>query len=232
VLTAQSAVQVDEVKILVEGKPHTETSTQKLEQPTAPKPAAEKPAPKKSTADVATIRQAQERLVELKYLPADAVTGKADYRTQQAVMAFQAWEGLSRDGDVGPQTTAALKTASAPVPKDEGKSGRSTQIYRSKGVVLLVEDGKLVRAVHTSTGGPGHTTPAGSYKIYSKERNHMSRQYNVNLPYCQFFHAGYAFHEYPNVPAQPASHGCARLPAPEAPEVWNFTKVGTPVTVY
>ena len=40
--------------------------------------------------------------------PPGAVDGKDGYRTQQAVIAFQAWEGLGRDGVVGPVTTAAL----------------------------------------------------------------------------------------------------------------------------
>ena len=37
---------------------------------------------------------------------------------------------------------------------------------------------------------------------------------------------------YPDVPAEPASHGRFRLPLREAPRVHDFVSVGTPVIVY
>ena len=110
--------------------------------------------------------------------------------------------------------------------------GRSIQVYRSKGVLLTVDRGKLVRAVHCSTGRPGFTTPAGRYAIYLRENRHWSIQYDVWMPYAQFFNGGYALHESNDVPAEPASHGCVRMPVPDALFVWNFASIGTPVTVY
>jgi lipoprotein-anchoring transpeptidase ErfK/SrfK len=108
----------------------------------------------------------------------------------------------------------------------------AAQIYRDKGVVFYSENGELVRVVHMSTVKPGFETPTGKFKVYSQERNHWSHSYNVNLPWASFFHEGYAFHEYSEVPAQPASHGCARQSAPEAPWVFDFLDNGTPVYVY
>ena len=180
-----------------------------------------------------SITQVQKRLVALKYLSAAAKTGKNDYATQQAVMAFQAWQGLQRDGSVGAKTMAALDTAKAPTPKSVSKtSGRYAQIFRDKGVALFVQDGELVRAVHVSTGKTGYATPAGTYAVYIKELKHWSTQYNCWLPYASFFHEGYAFHEYPEIPPYPGSHGCCRVPSPEAPWVYKFLAMGTPVYVY
>ena len=231
VLTAQNAVDVNSVEIRVNGATHMVTSANQIQRPTSATASAS-PAPTKSVAKKAAIREAQFRLVELKYLPADAVNGKHDYRTLQAVMAFQAWQGLRRDGDIGPKTVAALVKATPPKPRPDKSKGRSIQVYRSKGVLLLVENGTLVRAIHCSTGRPGFTTPSGRYAIYLRETRHWSTQYNVWLPLSQFFYAGYALHEYPDVPAVPASHGCCRMPAPDALVVWKFASVGTPVTVY
>ena len=39
---------------------------------------------------------------------------------------------------------------------------------------------------------------------------------------------GWALHGYADVPDQPASHGCARLPLPEAKIVYDFVSIGTP----
>ena len=33
-------------------------------------------------------------------------------------------------------------------------------------------------------------------------------------------------------PTYPASHGCVRVPAPEAPGVYRFASIGTVVVVY
>ena len=56
----------------------------------------------------------QTKLASLGYLPTTAITGKYDYRTMQAVLAFQAWSGLARDGVVGPMTQAKLAAAGPP----------------------------------------------------------------------------------------------------------------------
>jgi lipoprotein-anchoring transpeptidase ErfK/SrfK len=42
---------------------------------------------------------------------------------------------------------------------------------------------------------------------------------------------GWALHGYADVPNRPASHGCARLPLPEAKLVYDFVSIGTPVRV-
>ena len=182
------------------------------------------------TVSSAGIKAVQKRLVTLKYLPSSAVTSKNDYRTQQAVMAFQAWHGLQRDGLVGPSTRDKLKTSS--VPKPTIAAGRRIEVYRQKGVVLLIDKGKVVRAIHTSTGKPGFSTPSGRYEIYRKSVRDWSYPFEVWLPFASYFTGGYAFHEYADVPAFPASHGCARIPAPEAPVVYAFATIGTTVNVY
>jgi lipoprotein-anchoring transpeptidase ErfK/SrfK len=176
-------------------------------------------------------RGVQERLVALRYLPADAVTGKWDYRTAQALTAFQAWQGLARDGIAGPRARAALKAANPPTPA-RGARGRSIEVYRAKGVTLLIVASRVIRAIHSSSGKPGYTTPAGNYAIFRKEANSWSLPYSTWLPYASYFNAGIAFHAYPDVPAQPASHGCIRISAAEAPFLYAFAAIGTPVSVY
>ena len=105
-----------------------------------------------STADV------QRYLIALDYLPSGAVTGVDDYRTQQALMAFQAWNGLTRDGVAGRATRAKLELASPPKPRAESASGHYAEIFRSLGVLLCVSNGRLVRVVHCSTGRPSLQT--------------------------------------------------------------------------
>jgi hypothetical protein len=178
----------------------------------------------------AGVRGLQERLAHLRYLPRGAVDGIDGYRTRQAVTAFQGWEGLQRDGVAGPQTMAALESAKRPRPRGGGPS-RRMEVYREEGVTLLVKKGRTRRAIHTSSGAPGYTTPAGTFEIFRKEINSWSVPYQVWLPFASYFNAGIAFHAYPDVPAYPASHGCVRVPEAEAEHVYAFARIGTAVIV-
>jgi lipoprotein-anchoring transpeptidase ErfK/SrfK len=51
------------------------------------------------------------------------------------------------------------------------------------------------------------------------------------MPYASYFVGGYALHE-GAVPTYPASHGCVRLPAGDAADVYRFATVTTAVIVY
>jgi lipoprotein-anchoring transpeptidase ErfK/SrfK len=99
-------------------------------------------------------------------------------------------------------------------------------------VTLLVEGTTVIRAIHSSSGTRGYETPAGTFSIFRKERNSWSVPYQVWLPYASYFNGGIAFHAYPQVPAHPASHGCVRLSAWEAPFAYAFMEIGKRVTVY
>lgn len=177
-----------------------------------------------------STRQVQKRLAALHYLPKSAIDGVAGYRTQQAILAFQSWEGLERDGIVGPATAAALTRAERPEPRAGGPP-RRIEVYRGEGVALLIKRGEAKRAIHISTGAPGFETPPGTYEVFRKELKSWSVPYSVWLPYASYFNNGIAFHESPDVPAFPASHGCVRVPAPEAEIVYRFATVGTTVVV-
>jgi endonuclease YncB( thermonuclease family) len=180
-----------------------------------------------SACNLSTVTGVQRRLVELGYLPRGSVNGSLDYRTQQAVMAFQGWSGLPRVGTVDRTTRTRLGSASRPVPWNRARGSR-IEVHIDRQVLLLVRDGVAVRSIHVSSGG---ATPRGRFSIIRRERYSWSRPFSVTLPYAQYFHRGFAFHEYPSVPGYPASHGCVRLPAPEAPVVWDFGAQGMPVTI-
>lgn len=171
----------------------------------------------------------QRRLAALGYLPKGYVTkGSYDDRTQQAVIAFQGWEGLERTGRIDGATKSRLERPSHPAPSRTGS--RHVEVHIDKQVLLLVAGDRVRRAIHVSTGAGGRT-PVGSFSVYSKQRLSWSRPFSVWMPYASYFYGGFALHEYSYVPAYPASHGCIRMPAAEAPVVYDFVSTGTPVLV-
>jgi hypothetical protein len=167
------------------------------------------------------------RLATLGYLARSDLAD--EYLVEQALLAFQGWESLERTGTVTGQTQLALFTAKAPRPASR-RPGRHIEIYRDRGVLLMVEDGAVVRAVHTSTG-VGGITPVGEFEVYAKVLMSWSVPFQVWMPYAAYFRGGIATHQSPDVPSYPASHGCVRLPEGEAKRVYDFVRVGTPVAV-
>jgi hypothetical protein len=120
---------------------------------------------------------------------------------------------------------------------------------------ILVSKGKMAWGAYSANGdlvrwGPASSargycpdvgschTPSGHFQIYSKEgEGCFSRRFPVGrggapMPYCMFFHGGYAIHGSYEVPGFNASHGCVRVLVPDAE--WlneDFTEIGTPVIV-
>jgi lipoprotein-anchoring transpeptidase ErfK/SrfK len=90
----------------------------------------------------------------------------------------------------------------------------------------------IVGVSTVSTGGRGRQTPTGVFTILEKEVVHRSRTYDeAPMPYMQrLTWKGIAMHA-GHVPGYPSSHGCIRLPAGFAKQLYAVTKIGTPVMI-
>lgn len=187
------------------------------------------------------VHALQERLTELGYWLGEP-DGHFGTLTRQAVLAFQGWNGLPRDGVVGPQTRQALKDAARPRP-DHG--GDLIEIHRDSQVLLIVRDGKTRWALHTSTGtGQRYTRPDGDVAVADTPAGTWEISWQVDgwrnsdlgrLWRPKYFHRdGLAIHGYPEVPAHPASHGCARVSMQAMDLIWeqDLAPQGTTVIVH
>ncbi len=180
--------------------------------------------------DAPTTRDVERQLADLGYLARGAVDGVVDDQTAVALLAFQKWSGLPRDGVLSPATSAAVLRASRPVPIERLGHATRIEVLLDRQVALLIRDDKVARVVHISSGAYGRT-PSGAFRVYRKERYSWSVPFHVWLPYASYFTGGIAFHEYPSVPAYPASHGCVRVNRYDAPTLFAFAVNGTPVSV-
>ena len=236
VFTATAVPDVTSVRIALEGRVVREIKRVAVDPPLdradyRPPPFGGIPAPPPPKGPPSeAFRRVQERLIELGYLPRGAATGLRDERTKNAVVAFQKWEGLARDGIVGPQTRGRLARATRPVPA-RGLE-RHIEVDLRRQVALLVERGRVARVLHVSTGAPASPTPRGSFRVFRKELRSWSIPFRQWLPYASYFTGGIAFHEYAQVPVYPASHGCVRVPSVDAKLVYRFARYGTRVVVY
>jgi len=199
-----------------------------LETPNVPIP---KPPAQKEPPVLAGVRAAQERLVELGYLLPGDVDGQAGPATQSAVLAFQKWECLQRDGVLGPQTLKRLQAAQRPAPITRGGSGKRAEVLLDRQVALAIQGNRVVRVIHVSTGKSSTPTPTGEFKVYEKIARWWSVPFREWLLWAVPFNGGIAFHEFPEVPAYAASHGCVRNQYTTAKWMYEFSEVGMPVKV-
>ncbi|RKQ87082.1 lipoprotein-anchoring transpeptidase ErfK/SrfK [Solirubrobacter pauli] len=170
----------------------------------------------------------QERLEAL-HFPGGAVDGCAGPSTRAAVQAFQKANGLSADGVAGPKTRAALDAPAALTPVS-ARPGLHVEVDLSRQLLLVVRDGAVERVYSVSTGKQGYETPVGTFKIGRKERRSWSVPYKVWLPYASYFVGGVAFHA-GTTDVERASHGCVRVPAAFARELYDLLAPGTTVIV-
>jgi lipoprotein-anchoring transpeptidase ErfK/SrfK len=199
-----------------------------LATPKGPPPPPVDPSTGAATPEVQALQQ---RLIDLGFLPAGTADGRLGPRTTAGVLAFQKWARLGRDGVAGPATQAALATAARPTPITAGGPGRRVEILLDRQVTLVIQDDHVLRVLHVSSGAAATPTPPGSYAVTRKEVRSWSVPFQVWLPYASYFVGGIAFHEYPEVPASPASHGCVRVPSSDARWLFDVLSVGTPVRV-
>lgn len=161
--------------------------------------------------------------------------------TQQAVWALQKAAGLTADGVVGPKTAAAL--AAGIVPKPRSTSGYVVEVDLQKGLLMVVDNGKLLHTLNTSTGG-GYTyvdqgvtsvaiTPTGVFHIYNVIDG-LDVDSLGALWRPRFFYSGFAIHGDSYVPPYPVSHGCVRVSDEAINWIWaaNVIPIGTEVWVY
>jgi hypothetical protein len=172
----------------------------------------------------------QQSLIELSFLGGQA-DGRLGPVTASAILAFQKWEGLQRTGSLDSQTEARLLTAARPSPLTRGGAGKRAEILLDRQVSLLIDNNQVIRTIAVSTGKPSTPTPPGDYRVYAKIPRWWSVPFREWLPWALPFVGGIAYHEFADVPAYPASHGCVRQAAAVARWTYDFADVGMPVKV-
>ena len=92
--------------------------------------------------------------------------------------------------------------------------------------------GVLIAISTISSGQPGYDTPVGRFTILQKRVDHRSSLYDdAPMPFMQrLTWDGVALHA-GQVLAEPASHGCIRLPRAFAQRLYGMTALGTTVVV-
>ncbi|HEX7133872.1 MAG TPA: L,D-transpeptidase family protein [Iamia sp.] len=216
-----------------EAPPTTEATTTTTEAPTTTTttaPPSTEPELLQSGVEGPRTQKLQEDLKRLGFDPGEP-DGQFGTKTTQAVWAFQALNGLGKDGVVSPQLADQIAAAPAIAMLRPDLGPTHTEVDLDRQVLLVWGDGQLELVTHISSGSgvayceqgsgpnavPGQEycgdamTPEGDYRY--QRRIEGERRAALGVLYSPvYFNGGIAVHGAPSVPNHPASHGCVRIP--------------------
>jgi hypothetical protein len=169
----------------------------------------------------------QHRLRALRYLV--GLSGFYDGATERAVMAYRKVSRLPRNNFASREVFERLAHMRGSFVPRYPRHGKHVEADISRQVLALIDgDGEVFRIVQTASGAPATPTVRGSFLVYMKTWGVNS----LGMVHSVYFVGGYAIHGYPDVPPWPASHGCLRIPIPNAGFVHRWLNYGDRVDVY
>jgi hypothetical protein len=175
----------------------------------------------------ASVRWLQRKLAGLHY--AVSRGGTFDDATARAVMAYRKVNGIARTEVANRDVFERLLRGSGAFKVRYPGHGRHVEGDLTHQVVALINPGgKVYRIYTTSSGAPATPTVLGHFKVYLKTPGTNAK----GMVHSSYFIRGYAVHGYASVPNYNASHGCLRIPVPNAASVFAWMRMGTPVDVY
>jgi hypothetical protein len=174
-----------------------------------------------------SVRLLQQELSNLHF--AVPLSGTFDEATGRALVAYRKTTNLNRIAAAGPEVFRLLSHRAGGFNVRYRRDGRHVEADLTKQVLAEIEPGGRVRRIYTmSSGKPSTPTVIGHFNVYMKEPGTNSH----GMVDSSYFIRGYAIHGYAEVPTYAASHGCLRVPIPDAPGIYAWVHEGTPVDVY
>jgi len=117
------------------------------------------------------------------------------------------------------------------------KPSKQIDVNLSEQKVYLYDNDKLVRTMVCSSGSQATPSLTGTYSVYAKaEKLDMRGEGYVapNVPWVLMFNGDYTIHGnyWSTNFGTPTSHGCVGLPLDEAEYLFNWTPMGTIVSIH
>jgi L,D-transpeptidase catalytic domain len=157
------------------------------------------------------------------------LNGVFDEATGRAVIAYRKMTGLARVPSTNLTVFKKLQEGAGTFHVRYPDDGRHVEGDLTRQVLAEIEPGGHVRALYTmSSGKPSTPTVIGRFRVYNRTPGTNSE----GMVDSSYFIRGYAIHGYAEVPTYAASHGCLRVPIPNALSIYDWVQYGTPVDVY
>ncbi len=179
------------------------------------------------------VREVQAKLAKLGYYE-NAIDGVFGIKTEEALLRFQKEYSIIADGIVGKDTwnIFSFQTNDDGSPLITQAKLPHINIDLNKRQLTFFRLDKTSKTYKVAVGRPSNPTPLGNWVIVQKSLNpggpFGARWMRLSVPW-----GGYGIHgtNNPNSIGKAVSHGCIRLYNEDVIEIYNFTPLGTPVTI-
>ncbi len=158
----------------------------------------------------------------------DPQSGVYDNFMALALDAYHRLLGWGTGQSLDAATVASLMAGVGAFHIRDPKAGKHAEGDLSKQLLALSYGANVYRIYPISSGKPSTPTVTGRYAVYSKVAGYLPD----GMFYSNFFTGGYAIHGYDPAPDYPASHGCMRVPIPDATSIYYWLDIGNAVDVY
>ncbi|MEO8691093.1 MAG: L,D-transpeptidase family protein [Solirubrobacteraceae bacterium] len=172
------------------------------------------------------VRLVQSRLAALRYVVSRS--GTFDASTARAVIAYRKIRGMSRVASVTRDVVKGLLARRGSFKPRHPEHGKHVEVDLSRQVMALMRGRRVDRIYTVSSGKASTPTVLGRFRVYSKTIGTNAK----GMVDASYFIGGYAIHGYVDVPTFPASHGCVRVPIPNALSIYSWLRLGDRVDVY
>ena len=146
--------------------------------------------------------------------------------TARAVLAYRKTNNMRRTGRASATVYSRVFRGRGRFRPRHPRAGRHVEFDWSRQVLAFVDHGRAVAVYHASSGKPSTPTVFGTFRFYRKQPGTNSH----GMVHSNYFIGGYAVHGYGSVPNYPASHGCIRVPIPNAAAINHRIRLGE--TIY
>jgi L,D-transpeptidase catalytic domain len=173
------------------------------------------------------VRAFKKNLKDLGYVP----SGGSCMHDQdsRAVLAFRKVNGLAHDSHAGAGLVKRVFSGHGAYHLKYPSAGDHVEVSVSKQVLVIAHGDKPLQTYGVSTGKSSTPTVLGHFQFYLRQPGYNAE----GMYYSTYFHGGYAVHGYASVPpTYPASHGCVRVPIPDAHHIYNSIELGEDIFVY
>jgi lipoprotein-anchoring transpeptidase ErfK/SrfK len=172
------------------------------------------------------VRLLQRGLRRLGYVT--PVSGRYGAPTARAVLAFRKVNRMGRRAVAGRAVYKKVFRGNGTFRLKYPGRGKHVEFDKSRQVLVLARRGRAERIYHASSGKPSTPTVFGTFRFYRRQWGTNS----LGMVHSVYFIRGYAIHGYRSVPTHPASHGCIRIPIPNAYSVAKWISLGDTIFVY
>jgi hypothetical protein len=155
-------------------------------------------------------------------------TGVYDNGTGLAIDAYHRLRGWGTSQSLDSATIAGLLDEVGTFHVRYPGDGKHAEGSLGNQLLALAYGGHVYQIYPISSGKPSTPTVLGHFNVYRKDPYYLPD----GMYFSSFFYGGYAIHGYDPAPDYPASHGCMRVPIPDAVSIYNWLDMGDAVDVY